>query len=77
MSKVLKDLPRCNQACLDHAVKVCKEDRRMVAEIAGHLFHFTAHQLQNKTADSIQLPFFGRFKVKSFKSKTKQDAKLI
>lgn len=77
MSNKLRDLPICNQKCLEHAAKLCKEDKKMVTDTVNHLFLFTSIQLSSQAVDSIQLPFFGRFKLKSFKSKIKQHAKSI
>jgi nucleoid DNA-binding protein len=77
MANKLRDLPICNQKCLEHAAKLCKEDKKMVTDTVNHLFQFTLATLSAAEADSIQLPFFGKFRVKNFKSKIKQNAKSI
>ena len=77
MSKTIRDLKICNNACVDEAVRVCKEPRKMVQEVIAHLFSFTATNVQGHLADSVQLPYFGKFKAKQFKSKFKKHAKPI
>jgi hypothetical protein len=77
MSKVLKDLPICNNLCIEEAVRLCKEPRKMVQEMTAHLFAFTNDQIQQYEIDSIQLPYFGKFRKKSFKVKQPKHAKPI
>jgi hypothetical protein len=49
----------------------------MVQEMTAHLFAFTNDQIQQYEIDSIQLPYFGKFRKKSFKVKQPKHAKPI
>lgn len=69
MKKTLADIPVCNPLCVEEAVRLCKEPKKMVHDAVAHLFRFTHEQLNAQAVDSVQIPNFGKFKAKNFKSK--------
>jgi nucleoid DNA-binding protein len=59
----------CNSHCIEKTARICKEPKKMVHDAVHHLFRFTKEQLAGKDVDSVQIPNFGKFKLKHLKSK--------